>query len=68
MGPVKEGAKKAQTVTLVYQERTTMNGNTEILIVAAAIGMAWGLAMTAFAIWSKLDEDKDKHRDRGSGP
>lgn len=43
-----------------------MNGNTEILIGVAAIGMARGFAMTAFAIGSKLD--KDKRRDRGPGP
>ena len=55
-------------MTLVSQERTTMNGTTEILIGVAAIGIAWGIAMTAFAIGSKLDEDKEKRRDRGPGP
>ena len=65
---MKEEAKKAQTLTLTSQERTTMNGNTEILIGVAAIGMARGFAMTAFAIGSKLDKDKDKRRDWGPGP
>ncbi|MHB8255304.1 MAG: hypothetical protein ACYDEV_16870 [Acidiferrobacter sp.] len=40
----------------------------EAIILATAIGILWATAMTAFAIWSKVDEDKEKRHKILRGP